>query len=422
MSSVAKISGEQLEDAFQLFNQMSEKLALSYGELENRVAQLSGELAEARSERLKQLAEKEVLASRLEGLLNALPAAIIVIAADNRITQVNAIAEQMFGENLEGQTWTQVAQNAIHSIGDELQLKDGRWVSISTQTLQAEPGKIILITDISETRGLQDVVNRQQRLTSLGEMLASLAHQIRTPLASALLYLSNVAHPGAQQQDRIRYTEKSRECLHHLNRMVNDMLTFARGGDSSLETIELAEFIEQFQALLKPQLTEAGAQLTIENTATTAQISGNRDALLGALQNLASNALAACEENNGQQAELNLSVAINATGMLEMRFSDNGGGIEDDIRERILEPFFTTRSMGTGLGLAVVNATINSHFGSLKIHSVVGEGSCFIIQLPLCHGDAILPSKLDESLMQQGQQKCIKNDSNYFHQVNEVKL
>ena len=422
MNSVAKMSGEQLEDAFQLFNQMSEKLALSYGELDTRVAQLSAELAEARSERLKQLAEKEVLANRLEGLLNTLPAAIIVVDAKGCINQINAIAEQMIGADLLGQTWTQLAQQKIVAAGDELRLHDGRWISISTQTLTAESGKIILITDISETRKLQNAVNRQQRLTSLGEMLASLAHQIRTPLASALLYISNVSHPSAQQVDRKRYAEKSRDCLHHLNRMVNDMLTFARGGDSTLENIEITDFIEQLQQLLQPQLLEANASLHINSTVKKVNLTGNRDALLGIFQNLANNSIQACEASGAYPPELNLSVSLDEQGMLEFKFSDNGCGIESDIKERILEPFFTTRSLGTGLGLAVVNATVNSHFGTLDIQSEAGEGCCFNIQLPLASDNAILPSELDGRALQKGLSKYKNNDSNYFHQFNEVNL
>lgn len=436
MSSAMKMSGEQLENAFLLFNQMSEKLALSYGELDTRVAELSAELAEARSERLKQLAEKEVLASRLEGLLNTLPAAIVVVDAEGCINQVNAIAEQMLGDDLLGQSWSELAQKMIVAAGDELRLNDGRWVSISTRALNAEPGKIILITDVSDTRELQAVVNRKQRLTSLGEMLASLAHQIRTPLASALLYLSNSSHPDAQQSDRERYIEKSCERLHHLNRMVNDMLTFARGGESTSENIDLISFIEQLEQLLEPQLTKSAACLRIDNKVKQACLLGNRDALLGAFQNLTSNALEACEGIAEQRPELNLSVSSNE-GMLEFEFSDNGSGIEDDIKERLLEPFFTTRSSGTGLGLAVVNATVNSHGGRLEIHSNTGQGSCFNITLPLLSENAILPSELDarphsrglkshrlkiQCSHRQQQHKYKNNHSNYLHQIKEVTL
>ena len=97
MNSQINGAGKQLESAFQLFNQYSEKLADSYADLESHVSQLSEELAEARNERLIQLAEKEVLAKRLEGLLDALPAGIVVLDANGCITQTNPVAREMLG-------------------------------------------------------------------------------------------------------------------------------------------------------------------------------------------------------------------------------------------------------------------------------------------------------------------------------------
>ncbi len=107
------LPGVQLEDAFQLFNQLSEKLAMSYGDLETQIAHLSSELAEARSERLKQLAEKELIANRLEGLLDTLPAGIVVLDADGCINQANPVAHEMLGEELLGCSWELTAKKVF---------------------------------------------------------------------------------------------------------------------------------------------------------------------------------------------------------------------------------------------------------------------------------------------------------------------
>ena len=239
MNSQMNKASEQLENAFELFNQFSEKLAGSYGDLESHVTRLTKELAEARSERLIQLAEKEVLAKRLEDLLDALPAGIVVLDADNCITQTNPVARLMLGadmgnKKLCGQNWQSVAKKSIKTDGDELRLLDGRWVNLSACPLCIDStgvnrGKIILISDITETRILQMKLNRQQRLSSLGEMIASLSHQIRTPLSSALLYISTLNHPLNDEKERICFADKAKERLRHLERMVNDMLIFARG-------------------------------------------------------------------------------------------------------------------------------------------------------------------------------------------------
>jgi two-component system sensor histidine kinase FlrB len=390
MNCNANASGEQLESAFLLFNQLSEKLAQSYGELELRVTQLSQELAEARNERHKQLAEKEILAARLEGLLDALPAGVVVLDADGLINQANPRAHQMLGDTLVGQSWIRVASSALITQGDALQLRDGRRVSVAGTALLAEPGKIILITDISETCALQEKLSRQQRLTSLGEMLASLAHQIRTPVATALLYLSNIKHPNANITHRARFVDRASERLQHLEHMLNDMLVFARGDVAAAEYFSVNELIEQCLHQLEPILRSAGAVLTINNEVPEAMLKGNRDALQGAFQNLLLNAIEACTDI----PKLGISISRTYQNTLQFEFNDNGCGMEQAVISRILEPFYTTRSNGTGLGLAVVNATVASHGGHLEMSSSKGIGSCFTIRLPQAACQDALASRL----------------------------
>jgi two-component system sensor histidine kinase FlrB len=240
---------------------------------------------------------------------------------------------------------------------------------------------------------LQAIVSRQQRLTSLGEMIASLAHQIRTPLATALLYLSNLAHPHAHSGDRVHYAEKARDRLHHLERMVNDMLVFARGEVSDSECFDAAEFIDEFRQILEPQITESRATLSIDNQAPGASLCGNRDAMLSAFHNLANNALEACDDG----LILEITMSFIDEGTVEFNFRDNGGGIPEDIRDRVLEPFFTTRTSGTGLGLAVVNATVSSFNGTLDIQSETDIGTVISITLPMMNSDMMLSSDITNS-------------------------
>jgi len=405
-----QLASEQLEVAFQMFNQMSQELTQSYGELEAQASQLASELAEARTDRIKQLAEKEMLASRLEALLNALPAAVIVLDDVNRVSQFNARASAMFGGDIQAQTWQSIAkQNFIRSV-DGIRLHDGCWVNISTRALQHNTGntkenraggKIILVTDVTEIHQLEASLNHQKRLTGLGEMVAGLAHQIRTPLSSALLYLSNINHPNAKSSDRQRYTDKASESLRHLERMVNDMLIFARGGVSDNERFTVAQLMQSFQHLLEPLFVEKKAQLCIDNQVPDMCLFGNSDSLLSAFQNLANNALEASEQNchHDKSCDLIFSVSITALSdeAVEFCFKDNAGGMSNEIKSRVLEPFFTTRNTGTGLGLAVLNETVISHQGVLNIESQQGQGSCFTITLPVGVGHTVLNSQITQN-------------------------
>lgn len=390
-------AGEKLENAFQLFNQYSEKLAGSYADLESQVARLTQELADERNARLIQLAEKERLAKRLESLFDALPAGVVVLDSHGRITQTNRIAHNMLDIEAEEQDkkWESIATDTFINDGDELRLKDGRWVSLSACQLNDAQEKIMLISDVSETHALHEMLNRQQRLSSLGEMIASLAHQIRTPLASALLNISNSNHPANNEDRRLHFTEKAKERLRHLERMVDDMLIFAKGDVSEAEYMNTGEFFTQLKTLIEPDNESQQISLNMKSNLDEVSIQANMDALLSAMQNLIDNAVAACDTVENRTTDIAVTAFLNSENKFEINIKDNGCGMPQQTLERVLEPFFTTRSNGTGLGLAVVNATINRYNGQLKIDSQAGEGSNFNIQFPRAKSNGLLHSNLN---------------------------
>ncbi len=392
MYSQINEAGEQLENAFHLFNQFSEKLADSYGDLEQQVTRLSKELAKERSKRLVELAEKEKLAKRLESLFDALPAGVVVLDSSGHITQSNCIAQQMLGS--ETTHWEKIAADAFINDGDELRLKDGRWVNLSACQLNQASEKIMLISDVSETHALHEKLNRQQRLSSLGEMIASLAHQIRTPLSSALLNISNSSHPANNEDRRQQFTENAKERLRYLQRMVDDMLIFARGDVSDAEYMHVDRFFIQLKSLLEPGYKSQEISLRLNDNLNNIAVRANQDALLSAIQNIVDNAIAACEKNHENRTRIEISAFLNSKNKFEINIKDNGCGMKEQTLKKILEPFFTTRTNGTGLGLAVVNATINRYNGELRIDSKYGEGSNFNIQFPCAEENGMLPSTL----------------------------
>jgi len=384
-----------LKDAFHLFNQVSEQLTSTYQYLENRIGQLNDELAAARSERLAQLAEKECLANRLERLLEALPAGVVVIDGDGVVHQCNSRAVELMGEPLTGIQWRSIVERSFVSLagGDEAVLKDGRIVSISTNPLGEEPGQILLLKDVTETRALQEMLNRHQRLSAIGEMLASLAHQIRTPLASSLLYLSHLKQSHMEPQDHQRCVEKILSRLRHLDHLVNDMMVFAKGGRCGTEVIDCSSLLRELQQVMEPHLVANHCVLEIEGDTHAIKLQGNHDALLSVLQNLVQNSIQACMTHNQSTDKASQTGRIKVTACIDtekkgiktmvMLIKDNGAGIPDELQKRVFEPFFTTKSQGTGLGLTVVQAVIHAHNGTLWIDSKPGKGATVGIRLPV---------------------------------------
>ncbi|MET0010137.1 MAG: histidine kinase dimerization/phospho-acceptor domain-containing protein, partial [Candidatus Thiodiazotropha sp. 6PLUC4] len=224
-----------LEAAFNLFNQLSEELTGSYQQLQSQVLELSQELAAARSERMVQLAEKERLADRLERLLETLPAAVIVLDGEERVREYNPAAERLLGRIKPLDQWSEIVrQRALGGVikGNELKLLNGHLLTLSSSRLEQAPGHILVLVDITETRKLQERLNRRERLTAMGEMSAQLAHQMRTPLSSALLYVSHLANEDLNPHKRQQFTAKLRDRLQHMERQIHDILMFARGEDA----------------------------------------------------------------------------------------------------------------------------------------------------------------------------------------------
>jgi two-component system sensor histidine kinase FlrB len=371
----------ELRNAFMAFSKMSAQLETSYRELEQRVHRLTDELAAARSERLLHLSEKEKLADRLEKLLNGLPGGVIVLDQHGVVRDANPAAVGLLGEPLVGERWVDISLRALRATGgdaNEVQLSDGRWVNVASCALESGAGRILLLNDVTETRALQDTINRQRRLSAMGEMVAKLAHQIRTPLSSALLYASHLTNARLAETNRSRFAVRLLDRLRHLESMVSDMLVFARGGSTGEETFTVGELIDDLVQLLEAQMGLIGATWEVDNQAHDLVFQGSRQALLGALSNLANNSL----EVAGRGARLFLSTKCWGNSDVEIRLADNGPGIPDGLRERIFEPFFTTRPEGTGLGLAVVQATLAAHEGEVRVESPTEGGACFVIRLP----------------------------------------
>ncbi len=327
-------------------------------------------------------APQNQLAARLEGLLKGLPAGVVVLDSNGRIQQVNPAAEALLGTPLAGLEWLEVIRRSFApqpQAGCDLKLADGRLVSLSTCPLGDEPGQILLLNDVTETRALQERASRNQRLSAMGKMVATLAHQIRTPLSSALLYASHLKRPALEEEQRHRMADRILERLRHLEQLLNDMLLFAHGGLGGGERISASELLRELEGLLETQLRSHAITLVLEDATHGRTILGNRQLLLSALQNLVTNAIQA----TGEGGTITLRAGVPEGERMVIQVADDGPGITPELQEKIFEPFMTTRSGGTGLGLAVARGVAHAHHGDLEVTSTPGEGAVFSMWLPL---------------------------------------
>ena len=371
---------QALEQAFGVFNALSQQLTTAYAQLEGRVVALTEELAGTRRERLDERAQKEHLADQLGVLLEALPAAIVLVDVRDRVDRFNPAAEQLFPGLAWGRRWSEVKQEVVAAepTPGDWRLRDGRRVSVSQRPLN-DRGRIMVVVDVTDQRRLQERAERQDRLTAMGEMAAQLAHQVRTPLSTSVLYAGQLAKGSLSDRQRQQFSEKLLDGLRHTETLVREMLAFSRGGSFSRQAIHVDDAIVTALAGLRPRLRTLGARLDIDvEAARRGRIAGNLDALAGAFSNLIDNAL-----NHGAQGvTIRITAVADDAEFLTLRVEDDGPGIDPAALPRVFDPFFTTRERGTGLGLAVVQAVVLEHGGSLRAAASTLGGARFDIQLP----------------------------------------
>ena len=372
------------EAAGPVVEKVSPAVEPSYEQLQQQVKRLRRELSDSLHRHIQELKDKERLANRLYLLLQTLPAAVIVIDEKDRIDQFNPVAEVLFPEIRWGRLWQEVFSEQIlfQTANNEWRLKDGRCISISQKSLSPDPGKILVVVDVSDSRALQEQLNRQQRLAEMGEMAAQLAHQIRTPVASALLYSEHLGRHDLREDQRERFSERLKQSLRHTENQVKDLLSFARGGHYEPDTVNLSNLVGDIEDSMEPLIQTSNASLTvIDDTDGRALVKGNHDALSGAINNLIENAV----RHGGTQVNIQLTLTPVEDGYC-IRIEDDGVGIEAGIREQIFDPFFTTSSDGTGLGLAVVQNVVLAHGGAIRMlddeRRQNTSGAGFVICIP----------------------------------------
>ncbi|WP_156493511.1 histidine kinase dimerization/phospho-acceptor domain-containing protein, partial [Oleiphilus sp. HI0125] len=267
------------------------------------VVALKSELSEAESHTAQQEKEKQALEHRHSALLEVLPAGVVVLDGKGIIREYNPAAVELLGEPLEGERWFDVIKRCFapkHDDGHEVSLKDGRKLGIQTRSLKSGDGQLILLNDLTETRALQAQVSRTERLSSLGRMVASLAHQIRTPLSTAMLYAGHLRRPKMNEEMRIECAEKLLSRLTHLEHQIRDMLVFAKGETRLAEQVRMQAFFESLQTAAKPLLDKHMVSSTWSN-ASQGQILCNQETLVGACINLINNSIEAHESSDARR-------------------------------------------------------------------------------------------------------------------------
>lgn len=390
----------ELARAFSLFMQKAAELEASHDRLQVRVRELTEELA-------AKVREVQALKDHLESVLESVAEAVVAVDTAGRVTSFNRAAEDLFGRRQE-----QIAGRDLSAAGElavplaelvagalergERRRSEERVVRradgseavllLSVALLRDSRGRLAgavgSAQDVTQLRDLERALARRERLAALGGMAAVLSHEIRNPLGSIQLYAGLLERsPGMAAPEREVLGKLSRG-IAGLNKLVEDMLAFAR-------EIVPQRRRQDVRLAVESALESAAAELTakhvvVERLGWDRPLEASVDGTLlsRAFLNLLVNAAESveiggrveikgrCEESGGRR-------------FLVFRVADNGPGLPAGPSEQIFNPFYTTKAQGTGLGLAVVARIVAAHGGEVQAENLSGGGATFTVRLPV---------------------------------------
>ncbi|EAQ66234.1 two-component sensor [Marinomonas sp. MED121] len=374
-----------LKAAFEEFSQTSQILTNSYHELQNQVAELAQKLAQSEQEKQDEVRKNEMLLAQFQQLFQSMPVGVLMLNSNGLVIMANKVAIKLFDVELVGHAWGKIVPQSFapqKDDGHEVTMVSGRRVRVETSSLGNVPGQLIILIDLTETFKLQQQLSHHERLSNMGKMVAALAHQIRTPLASATLYAGHLQNQDLSQPMRQKFADKLMGRLENIERQIRDMLIFSKSDIRLDQKVSAQDFFIELSSLsqdiCEQKITEFEAENLLDKDVL---IQCNKDTLIGALLNLLNNGIDAQDKN----PRIKLEVALE-NDHVSITYVDFGPGMTNDELEKVHEGFVTTKQHGTGLGLMVVKAVARAHHGLLEINSVKNYGTRAQVLIPIIKG------------------------------------
>jgi len=371
---------QALAQAFEEFNRTTQSMEEAYRALEARVKELDEELAEKNR-------ELEVTTEYLNSTLESMSDGVITIDTDGRITTFNLAAAQILGytaEEVQGQSFADMFGREFDvppgSHAGELRTIDGAVCPITERNAPladrtgAVIGSVKVFQDMSELEALRERVRQKDRLAAIGEMAATVAHEIRNPLGGIRGFAALLERDMDKEDPKARLVEKVLAGARALDKVVGELLEYTRPLELHLRSTNCADLIEATLGYLELGDKDIVLKRDVPPDLT---LRIDPDKMRQVFLNVLINAVQAIDEAG--------EVTIGATqnnGVCSITIGDSGMGIPRDQLDHVFVPFYTTKEKGTGLGLAAAAKIVEAHGGSIEASSTHGEGATFTVRLP----------------------------------------
>jgi PAS domain S-box-containing protein len=345
----------------------------------------------------------------LQILMDELPQALLVVQAGNgRVTETSLSCERMLGYNaaalsrMRPEDWL-TAPEAVVAVraacesgrineSGELTLyrRDGEGFPAMVRVIPLRAGPagefhevLVTITDMTSSRDAQQGARNLQHQAVLGWMAASFAHEIRNPLNNLSLQLEEMRTLYSLPPDVARLAEEAKAECNRLTEISRRMLDFARGQDFHLAPTDMVALVRRVLQRMQPALERAGVKSIFTAPEDLPPAMADSLSIEQVIINLIDNAAKAMPEGGHLGVSLQSAALESGAPAVEVRVADTGQGLPPQVREKLFQPYITTRSDGHGLGLALSRHILDAHYGALRAETFPGSGTVFHVLLPV---------------------------------------
>lgn len=373
--------------AFSVFQQHCDQLEHSHQALRQRLNKVELELARRHQELQSRVREIEFMRDRLDTILATVEDAVFLLTPEGEVETANAaglVIQPQFEQLIAGGALSlQVPRDArlrdvevsLGSEGDEQVLLASIFPVREAKT---RGGWVAVLRDITGYRRMEQRLAREQRLAALGKVAANVAHEVRNPLGAIEGFARLLTSDLREQPESCQLADNIVRAARQLNAVVCNLLSFTRELQLHAQPVELSELLQELVRFYSPSASDLGVELVLEPLPQV-RVQGDPVQLHQALTNVLGNALDACKGRRDGQVTLTL-VRQDDEAIISVR--DTGCGMSPAVLERMCEPFFTGKTAGVGLGMALCQRILDLHGGHLEASSQLDRGSVICLQLP----------------------------------------
>ncbi len=404
LQNLSEDTQEKMGQVFAWFDANVSRLEAAYKDIGLKFDKVSQELEEKNQQLVGSFMENESIKTQLKSVLTSMNSGVVMIDSEAVITMLNPAAESIYGlsagsilgrkyesvfkpGNNESPLLNTLQQGQVYKDAQRLWEVNGvmRPIGFITSLVRDPSGKILgaveISNDLTEFKKMQNQIQHQRTLAAIGQMAATVAHEIRNPLGAIGGFAGLLERDLSPEDSRRDLVNKIVQAVSSLNKIVSNLLVFSRPMELQLREIDMIEWMEEILRYAELEATRLEKKIEIKrNFEKIGQdVPFDPEKFQQVILNLTFNAIQSIDE----EGRLTISIHKENELHLVLSIKDNGSGIPEEHRQQVFDPFFTTKEQGTGLGLAIVRRIVELHGGDISVESKMGRGTTFLIRLNL---------------------------------------